>query len=89
MFSLACLWVMTQLGKPLSMIAWVKQPFTPGQTSILVTEAPPADSPAMVMRSGSPPKASTLSRIQLSARIWSLRPQLESKSSQPGYVVKS
>ena len=39
-----------------------------------LTEIEPADSPAMVMRLGSPPKRAMLSRTQRSAATWSSRP---------------
>ena len=39
-----------------------------------LTDADPADSPAIVIRSGSPPKAAMLSLTQRMAAAWSMNP---------------
>ena len=50
------------------------KPAASGEVHSALTEAAPADSPASVMLSGSPPKAAMLSRTHSSALIWSSRP---------------
>src|SRR5699024_3043493 len=62
-----------------------KRPRACGETSKPVTAPAPADSPATVMLSGSPPKATMLSRTQRSAAAWSSRPRF---SGRPGTCPK-
>ena len=52
---------------PLWMIARLKYPALPGETTCRLTLWPPADCPAMARLFGSPPNAAILSRTQASA----------------------
>ena len=69
--ALASVWLV-QL--PLWMTAASKSPRAGGDASSAHTAKPPADSPAMATRPGSPPKAAMLARVQRSAACWSSRP---------------
>lgn len=50
-------------------MAYLKSPSVRGDTHMALTLDAPADSPAMVIASGSPPKASMLLYTHLSAAI--------------------
>ena len=65
-----------RLYEPLSMIAERNSPRVLGAVSSSDTDTDPADSPATVTRSGSPPNAAMLSRTHSSAAIWSRRPEV-------------
>lgn len=58
------------------MIAPVTSPAASGDARRLHTLTPPADSPKIVTRAGSPPNAAMLARTQRSAASWSRSPQL-------------
>ncbi len=57
-------------------IAPWKSPAASGDDNRVSTLPPPADWPAIVTRSGSPPNAAMFSRTQRSAAIWSSTPRL-------------
>ena len=57
-----------------SLMAPLKSPLSSGEAHNILTEIPPADSPAMVILSGSPPKAAMLSCIHFKAITWSSMP---------------
>jgi hypothetical protein len=59
---------------PLSTIARSKSPREPVETKWASTETPPADWPAIVTLSGSPPKRAMSSLTQRSAACWSIKP---------------
>ena len=59
---------------PLCTIARWKSPRAPDETIWASTDRPPADSPAMVTLSGSPPNRAMLRWTQRSAACWSIRP---------------
>ena len=59
---------------PLCTIARWNRPAEPGDWSWLWTLRPPADSPKIVTRVGSPPKKKMLRCTQRSASCWSMRP---------------
>jgi hypothetical protein len=61
---------------PDSMMTLVKSPRDAGMTRWLLMEPAPADSPKMVTREGSPPKAATLRCTQRIAARWSCTPLL-------------
>ena len=63
------------------MIAERNSPRALGAVSSSDTDTEPADSPATVTRSGSPPNAAMLSRTHSSAAIWSRRPRLDGTSA--------
>ena len=50
------------------------RPLASGEVQSALTQAEPADSPAMVTLSGSPPKAAIFACTHSSALIWSKRP---------------
>lgn len=55
-------------------MAWANSPLLVGEAISALTDADPADSPAIVIRSGSPPKAAMLSLTQRMAAAWSMNP---------------
>src|SRR5256885_2084418 len=59
---------------PLSPIARRNNPLASGEAIRALTESDPADSPAMVTFSGSPPKAAIFCFTQRKPAIWSIRP---------------
>ena len=61
--------------------AWLKRFLDSGESKWRLTEAPPADSPKMVMLLGLPPNWAMLSRIHVKAINWSKRPALPGTSS--------
>ena len=65
-------------------IAWWNSPCAAGRPSSVATLMPPADSPKIVTRSGSPPNAAMLSRTHSSASTWSRIPAFpEPATSSP------
>ena len=62
------------ITEPLEPIAWANSPWHKGEAMSALTDIEPADSPTIVMRSGSPPKAAMLSLTHLMAATWSSRP---------------
>ena len=62
------------IAAPLSQIAPAIRPFESGDAISALTEIDPADSPAMVTRAGSPPKAAMFCCTHRSAATWSSRP---------------
>ena len=64
-----------RLGQdPLWIMAPANRPRDPGATRCVQTDQPPADSPPIVTRAGSPPKAGMFSCTQRSAACWSISP---------------
>jgi hypothetical protein len=61
---------------PLSMIPPLNRPRASGDVISAQIGQPPADSPAIVTRPGSPPNAAMLRRTHRSAASWSSRPKL-------------
>ncbi len=59
------------ITEPLSPMAPAIRSLDRGEAIWALTETEPADSPAMVTRRGSPPKAAMLSRTQRRAALWS------------------
>ena len=57
MFFFAVSLVKKQFGRALEAITCPKVPFAPGAAISAIMDVPPADSPAIVTLSGSPPKA--------------------------------
>ena len=64
----------TEATVELSRITRRNRPSASGEAHSALTAAAPADSPASVTLSGSPPKAAMLSRTHSSAAIWSSMP---------------
>ena len=62
------------ITEPLEPIAWANSPWHKGEAMSALTDIEPADSPTIVMRLGSPPKAAMLSFIHLMAATWSRKP---------------
>jgi hypothetical protein len=60
--------------EPLSPMAPAIRPLACGLIICALTENEPADSPAMVTRAGSPPKAAMFFFTHCSAAAWSIRP---------------
>ena len=60
--------------EPLEPMAWAMRPRLRGEAMSALTEIEPADSPMMVMREGSPPKAAMLSFTHWMAATWSRKP---------------
>ena len=56
---------------PLETMACAKRSFDSGEATSMLTEKAPADSPAMVMRAGSPPNCRMFSFSQRMAASWS------------------
>jgi hypothetical protein len=64
-----------RLGQePLWIMAPANRSRDPGATRWEQTDHPPADSPPIVTRAGSPPKAAMFSCTQRSAACWSISP---------------
>ena len=61
---------------PLCAMAVPKRPAARGEPSSVPTLMPPADSPKIVTRAGSPPNWAMLSRTHSRAAIWSPMPAL-------------
>ena len=68
---------------PLSAMARWNRPSVAGMASMLQTLNAPADSPPMVIRSGSPPKADTFSCTQARAATWSSVPLIPQVAKSP------
>ena len=68
---------------PLCRIARRNSPRAPGRPAAGPTLCAPADSPAMVTRSGSPPKAAMFSCTHSSAAIWSSSPNAPEPGRSP------
>ena len=60
--------------EPLDPIAWANKPWQSGEAIKEQTDIEPADSPTMVMRFGSPPKAAIFSFTHWIAATWSNKP---------------
>ena len=60
--------------EPLEPMACAKRPWQRGEAIRALTDIEPADSPTIVMRLGSPPKASILSFTHFMAATWSMKP---------------
>ena len=60
--------------EPLSPIAPAIKPFDKGEAIWALTETEPADSPAIVTRRGSPPKAAMFRCTHRNAAFWSSKP---------------
>ena len=62
------------MTEPLEPMACAKRPWQRGEAIKALTDIEPADSPTIVMRLGSPPKASILSFTHFMAATWSMKP---------------